>query len=77
MRSFSFDKVRCMSDHARQPIVIESRALNIACESDIAKKKHLNHKATGANNRLQNICAEHSISFINHNGNIKVDNDLN
>ena len=57
--------------------VIESRALNIACESDIANKKHLNHKATGANNRLQNICVEHSISFINHNGNIKADNDLN
>ena len=43
----------------------------------LQRKKHSNHKATGVNNRLRNACDERSISFINHNGNIKADNDLN
>ena len=57
--------------------IIGSRALNITCERDVTKKKHLNHTATGVNNCLENACDERSISFINHNGNIKADNDLN
>ena len=57
--------------------LIESRALDIACESDITKKKPLNRKATGVNNRLQNIYNERSISFTNRNVNVKADNDLN
>ena len=43
----------------------------------LQRKKHSNHKATGVNNRLRNACDERSISFINHNGNIKADHDLN
>ena len=57
--------------------VIGSRALNIACERDVTKKKHFNHKTTGVNNCLRNACDERSISFINHTDNIKAANDLN
>ena len=57
--------------------LIESRGLDITCESDITKKKYLNHKATGLNNRLQNIYDERSISFTNRNVNVKANNDLN
>ena len=57
--------------------IIGSIALNITCERTLQRKKNLNHKATGVNNRLRNACDECSISFINHNGNIKDDSDLN
>ena len=64
------------SGKAANPLV-HPKHLILHVRGTLQRKKHSNHKATGVNNRLRNACDERSISFINHNGNIKADNDLN
>ena len=57
--------------------LLHPKHLILHVRGTLQRKKHSNHKATEVNHRLRNTCDERSISFINYNGNIKADHDLN